>query len=142
MSFGIYNTATAGTALWTTSNLSVSVSNGFYSANLSTIDPAVLFNDNLWLQITVNGEALSPRTLLRSAPMAMNAGGLYGLTGITANAGAGSMVVSGNGFQVLGGLCLGDLATPNAGTDQGAIRWNSALLQIWDGTIWTSVSDQ
>jgi hypothetical protein len=139
MSFGVYDSATAGNVVWASGDLAVTVTEGFYSVDLGTIDPALLSKDNLWIQVTVNTEALSPRTKLSSAALALNAGGMLGMSGVTMNANAGSLVGSGNGFQVLGGLAIGNLTDGQA--TPGAIRWTSSILQISDGVVWTAISE-
>lgn len=60
--FRIFNDATGGTSLWNT-NQTVPVTKGIWQTYISP--PATLdFNQRLWLEVTVNGETLSPRSEL------------------------------------------------------------------------------
>ncbi len=73
MDFAIYDSETGGAALWSESQVGVIVSNGFFTAYLgdaTPIDPLDLTGaDALWLEVTVEGEALS-RVRLAAVPFA------------------------------------------------------------------------
>jgi hypothetical protein len=76
MAFSLYDALTAGNLLWGPENQTVQVSEGLFHVLLGSveaIDPADLLGD-LWLEITVNGEALTPREQLASVVNSINAG--------------------------------------------------------------------
>ncbi len=64
-----------GTALWTETHSAVTVQKGLYSVILGSINPidATLFvsSDPRYLELTVNGEVLSPRQLITGAAYAL-----------------------------------------------------------------------
>ncbi len=79
MVFRIYDAATAGTLLYAESQ-SVSTVNGIYNALLGTgtvtvgtFDPALFSADNRWLEVTVNGETLTPRQTVTSVAFSLQA---------------------------------------------------------------------
>ncbi len=79
MSFKLYNALSDGTKLYEDSN-SVLVVDGLYSTMIgdNTISGSLtnaLTNATVYLELTVDGEALSPRERLVSVPYALNAGG-------------------------------------------------------------------
>jgi hypothetical protein len=71
MTFSIYNTEIAGTALWSELQV-ILVEDGFYTAYLGegTVLDLAMFRDNtdLWLGITVEGDSEMPRVYLGSTP--------------------------------------------------------------------------
>ncbi|MCX5785343.1 MAG: fibrinogen-like YCDxxxxGGGW domain-containing protein [Elusimicrobia bacterium] len=79
--FGVYDALSGGTQLWTESQTGITVANGVLAVQLgavAAIPPSVFKNTDAWLQITVDGTALSPRQRLITAPYAFNA---YSLSG-------------------------------------------------------------
>ncbi len=75
MTFALYNAATAGTLVWgPESHPSVTVSNGLFSVGLGSQTsggiPTTVWNGDIYLQVTVGGETLTPRELIRSVPIA------------------------------------------------------------------------
>lgn len=68
--YKLYHAATGGTAVYTESN-SVTVTDGYFDSDFgaSNVDPKI-FSEQTWLEISVNGETLTPRQLLRGAPYA------------------------------------------------------------------------
>lgn len=76
MTFRIYNVPTGGTALWTeahTGGNSVPVDNGRFHVLLGSLTPipsSVWENDDLYLEVQVGSEVLSPRELLGGVPVA------------------------------------------------------------------------
>ncbi|MFO7679809.1 MAG: hypothetical protein R6X34_07135 [Chloroflexota bacterium] len=75
MSFAIYNAASGGTRVWGPENHNaVPVSNGIFNIGLGSKTsggiPTTIWNGDRYLQITVGGETLTPRELIRSVPIA------------------------------------------------------------------------
>ncbi|MFO7679812.1 MAG: hypothetical protein R6X34_07150 [Chloroflexota bacterium] len=75
MSFAIYNAASGGTRVWGPENHNaVPVSNGIFNIGLGSKTsggiPTTTWNGDRYLQITVGGETLTPRELIRSVPLA------------------------------------------------------------------------
>ncbi len=75
MSFAIYNAASGGTYVWgPETHNAVPVSNGIFNIGLGSKTsggiPTTVWNGDRYLQITVGGETLSPRELIRSVPIA------------------------------------------------------------------------
>lgn len=68
--FRIYDAASEGTVLWDSDTQEVSVNEGLFTANLD-IDPTLFDGRELWLQINVNGQPLTPRRPLLPAPYAL-----------------------------------------------------------------------
>lgn len=74
MTFRLYTTATGGTALWTeerTGANAVPVTNGLFNVLLGSVTPmdTALFNQALWLGISINGEAeMTPREPFTGVP--------------------------------------------------------------------------
>jgi hypothetical protein len=75
MSFALYDAATGGTLIWgPESHTAVPVSEGLFSVGLGSQTsggiPTTTWNGDRYLEITVGGETLSPRELIRSVPIA------------------------------------------------------------------------
>jgi len=93
MEFSLYDAVTGGNRLWGPETQSVQVSNGLFHVLLGSvtpIDPDPLSGD-LYLNIKVNGEALSPREVLSSV--------VYAVEASTLSAGAntrGDLTIMGN----------------------------------------------
>ena len=68
--YRIYEASSGGTAVYTDTN-TVAVTNGYFNSafGASDTDPKI-FSRQAWLELTVNGETLTPRQLLRGAPYA------------------------------------------------------------------------
>lgn len=76
LDFALYDALTNGTQLWAESQSGVSVSSGIYSVALGSVTPltsAVLDSGSVFLEITVEGEVLSPRQQLLAVPYALKA---------------------------------------------------------------------
>ncbi|MGC9314642.1 MAG: beta strand repeat-containing protein [bacterium] len=72
--FSIYDTPTGGTPLWTENHTAVSVNKGLFDVILGTITPLNLpFSEPYYIQLSVEGEILSPRTPLNSVPYSLMA---------------------------------------------------------------------
>lgn len=74
--FTLYDSPSDGTAVWTESQNSIAVQGGVYEVALGSVlplDAAVLANAPLHLEVTVDGETLSPRFPLLAVPYAIKA---------------------------------------------------------------------
>jgi hypothetical protein len=75
MSFSLWDAATDGSLVWgPESHTAVPVSEGLFSAGLGSQTsggiPTTTWNGDRYLEITVGGETLAPRELIRSVPIA------------------------------------------------------------------------
>jgi hypothetical protein len=75
MSFALYDAAEGGTLIWgPESHTAVPVSEGLFSVGLGSQTsggiPTTTWNGDRYLEITVGGETLAPRELIRSVPIA------------------------------------------------------------------------
>ncbi|MFA5928405.1 MAG: tail fiber domain-containing protein [Candidatus Margulisiibacteriota bacterium] len=100
MTFKIWNDPTAGTLLWSTSNISVPVNQGIYSVALDQVSLNVFTGDNAYLEVVIDPlgtpETLAPRTKINSVGYALQAGGL------TTSGGGNAVFVSANGNVGIG----------------------------------------
>lgn len=71
MRFVVYNASVAGSALWDSGNMSISVQNGLFNVKLG-VDQADFNGQALWLSILVDGQTLSPRQEILPAPYALS----------------------------------------------------------------------
>ncbi|MFA5928593.1 MAG: hypothetical protein WC838_04780 [Candidatus Margulisiibacteriota bacterium] len=76
MTFKIWTDASAGSLLWSTSNINVDVNQGIYSVVLDQVSPNVFVTDNAYLEVIIGAETLAPRTRINSVGYALQAGGL------------------------------------------------------------------
>ncbi|MGB9561676.1 MAG: hypothetical protein ACPL6C_02575, partial [bacterium] len=74
MTFRLYNSDTGGTILWEEGR-NINVVNGLFSVVLGEITgfDTLDFNTPYWLEISVNGEVLSPREKFTAVPYAFRA---------------------------------------------------------------------
>ena len=75
MAFAIYDAATSGNLIWgPETHAAVPVSNGLFSVGLGSQTsggiPTTVWNGDRYLEISVGGETLGPRELIRSVPIA------------------------------------------------------------------------
>jgi hypothetical protein len=71
MRFIVYNAEVAGSALWDSGNLSVTVENGLFNVQLG-VEQVDFDGRALWLSIIVDGQTLSPRQEILPAPYALS----------------------------------------------------------------------
>ena len=79
--FGIYSAPVVGISFWTETQPSVTVTNGVFAVQLGNVTPipaTVFVSSSVYLQITVDGVALSPREKLQTSPYAFNTELLHG----------------------------------------------------------------
>ena len=75
MAFTIYDAASGGNLMWgPETHAAIPVSSGLFSVGLGSQTsggiPATVWNGDRYLEITVGGETLTPRELIRSVPIA------------------------------------------------------------------------
>jgi hypothetical protein len=77
MQFSFYDSDASGTLLWgPETHPTVEVAEGLFSVALGQLSggiPTSVLSGDIWLEITVDGETLSPREQLRAVPYAMQA---------------------------------------------------------------------
>lgn len=81
--FSIFDAPSGGTQLWTESQSAVQVTNGIFSVLLggvTPLTPEVFAAPNRYLEITVAGEIITPRTQLTSVAFAQRVGTIDGAT--------------------------------------------------------------
>lgn len=71
MRFVVYDDEVAGSALWDSGNMNVTVENGLFNVQLG-VDQADFDGQELWLSIIVDGQTLSPRQEILPAPYALS----------------------------------------------------------------------
>lgn len=74
--FSLFDADTGGTSAWSETHAGLTASEGLVHAQLGTttaLTPSVLTGAPLWLEISIDGEVLSPRLALASAPYAIRA---------------------------------------------------------------------
>ncbi|TBR25761.1 hypothetical protein EPO15_01545 [bacterium] len=74
--FRVYDDPTAGTQLWAEGPTSVALDDGHFETTLGAAVPlssSVFASDGRWLEVSVEGVALTPRQRLPSAPWALRA---------------------------------------------------------------------
>ena len=134
--FALYDAVTGGTSLWTQEIGNIAVRNGAFSA-LLTVDKPNLFNNNLWLELQVGGDApLAPRQQIVSVAFAQKANTVPdgSITGAKIAAGsitADKLAVSAGGIPS-GYSILGATPAPPPGyTYFGQTIVSTALLDAW-----------
>ncbi len=122
VTFRIYTAEAGGNEVWSEQTSSVDVVEGSFSAVLGATESleGVFDGDDYWLEITIDGESLSPRTPVDSVPYAMKAG-------------------SADDAQTLQGMAPGDLSASsdasaiefdNTGSDLDATDIQAALAEL------------
>lgn len=116
MVFRIYASSTSVTELWTSPAYNVSLSTGVFRV---TLEPAI--SDwqagDLWLELEIEGNRMSPREELTSSPYAIN-----------------SLMLSGKRYTTAA-------STPTASVP-GELWYDSSsgLVKFWNGTDWVPTS--
>ncbi|HCP47351.1 MAG TPA: hypothetical protein DIU15_15015 [Deltaproteobacteria bacterium] len=106
MSFALFDAEDGGTQLWTEDH-AATLDGGFYSVILgrfAPLDDLLFANGPLWLQLTVDGNLLSPRQEMMPVPRALHATRAEHLDGGLVNASeisvGGSLVINSDGNWV------------------------------------------
>ncbi len=73
LTFAFFAAETGGTALWVSDPLAVTTKGGLFTTAIPGVPATALEAKDIWLQVTVNGETLSPRTYISSVPFAIKA---------------------------------------------------------------------
>ena len=71
MTFYLFTLSSGGSALWSQNPPSVQVTDGIYSVQLGGLTPSLFLNNNLYLEVEIEGETLTPRQQLTSTAFAM-----------------------------------------------------------------------
>ena len=158
MVFMLYDSEQDGNIYWS-ETLTVEFYNGYYSVILGTdeevnpLDDSTLSQYPLFIELKINGEALSPRHPLTSIPYAQIAGVAESVDGGVVNASeiniGGQPVVDGDGNWVgeTASVDFVDLTNRPQGLDDGdddsLTSLNCAQGEIvgWDGLAWICTSD-
>ena len=138
--FQLFDEETSGDIQWAES-MTVEFNNGYYSTLLGTdeasnpLDDSIFANYPLYLELKVNGEALSPRHQLTSVPYAQIAGVAESVDGGTVS--ASEVIVGGQTVIDSAGNWVG------TGMTDTLSSLSCALGEIagWNGSAWTCVSD-
>lgn len=82
MTFSLYKTQTGGSPKWSETHSAVTVEDGIYSVILGAITPldTLVFDKLYYLELSIDGEMLTPRQPLTSVPYALKAAGLINVT--------------------------------------------------------------
>ena len=92
VTFKLYDTLTTGNLLWTEVQPQVKVTSGIYSTILGEVEPLDLpFDEFYFLSLSIDGEELTPRAPLTSAPYANSMLGFDNVFPSTGNVGAGTL---------------------------------------------------
>ena len=121
MKFTIYNSAVGGDELWTSGNVDITVYNGLFryvigsdGGDLSTLDWTA--GQELYLEVIVDGETLTPREELYAYPYAINSHLLEGkTTDYFLNASAETQTKQGD-LNIMGNVGIGT-TSPGAKLD-------------------------
>ncbi len=88
MSFGLYTTAQGGSPIWSELHNNVGVSDGVLIVELGSdqaLDEAIFDGGTLYLEVTVDGQVLGPRSTIAAVPYAMRATEADAVGGLTAS---------------------------------------------------------
>ncbi len=88
IAFQLFDAATAGSELWTESVASIVVVDGDLVHDLGSVEPlddSVIERDDLFLAVTINGDALEPRVAIRAVPYALKAREAESLGGLSSS---------------------------------------------------------
>ena len=126
MTFTIYNASTDGGVVWSEPHTYlITVTEGVFDTVLgyyNSITDDVFSSDERWLQITVEGEDILPRTRLTTAPYAFRVSSVNGATG----------GYIGSNLTVMGDLAAGDLWLSNV-SEKPEARLSWGLYPSFEG---------
>jgi len=127
--FRIYNAGTGGSLLWTETHSLTPVNNGLFDVILGETTPMTIdFNEQYWIELTVDGETLAPREQLSAVPYAHRSA--YADTAIIIGSGAVQTTARLDGD--------GTASDPLDIAQQGA---SSGQVLKWSGTAWAPATD-
>lgn len=116
MVFRVYDSSSSAVPLWTSAAMDVTVSTGVFKADLK---PSIADWEagNLWLELEIEGNTLSPREELTSSPYAIN-----------------SLMLSGKRYTTA--------AAQPAASVPGELWYDSAsnVVKFWNGSAWVDTS--
>ncbi len=130
LTFSIFDAASAGSSLWT-EDQTLALSDGYYAAVLGDVTPLDLtaFNGSeRFLQIAVDGTALSPRQRIDAVPYALVATNLKGGTVEATSIDASSFKVGGNTVIDSSGKLTGSAAYSAAAGSGLSVTGNTIAL--------------
>jgi hypothetical protein len=92
MTFELYDAKTGGSVVWSETKMTVDVNGGKFAAELGNQNPLdeVFDGNQYWLQVTVDGEAMTPRTPAGMSPYAARAGTVGQVDYDNSNSGLGA----------------------------------------------------
>ncbi len=133
MTFTIYDAVTSGNSKWTETHPSVSVTDGLFNVVLGAGTPAMPVEDTVfsgadrWLEITVGGEIITPRTKMASNPYAFQSN--WTLVGdVLYTSGEWGIARAGNALLGIGGADDGHVnlgVACTTGTTGLIYRWST-----------------
>jgi len=71
MTFYLFSASSGGSALWSENHTSVQVTDGIYSVQLGSLTVDLFENNELYLEVEIEGETLAPRQQLTSTAFSM-----------------------------------------------------------------------
>jgi subtilisin-like proprotein convertase family protein len=122
----IFGQTSGGSPLWGPQNIGqVMVSQGLFTtaiggAGAPSLDPVLMANDNLWLELSINGAPMSPRQRLHAVPFARVAASAQSVGNIPANQ-----------VATLSALA----AHPSTAAPSAAAPQNPVAGQLWLDTV-------
>ena len=122
--YRLYHASTGGTAVFTDTN-TVAITDGYFNSDFGAFDAdPKIFAEQTWLDITVNGETLTPRELLRGAPYAS------GLVAGSAVIGSQPITYTYNSYTNLGSALFAANTDSSATGGSGLTAVNTSELLI------------
>lgn len=114
MTFSFYDALTTGNLQGSTITKSVTVSNGYFAVDFSESDlSGIVFNKDMWMEMSVDGTAMSPRSPVNSVPYSNVAFG----------------IISGSGAPSISNPADGALYFDTTGN----------IFYVYDGSSWSKV---
>lgn len=83
VSFKLFDAENGGNMVWQQNATTIDVNDGRFSARLTNLDASVFNGQARWLEVTINGETLSPRSEVGSMPYSLRAGDAQTIQGKT-----------------------------------------------------------
>lgn len=134
INFTLFNDAINGDELWSESQ-NVDIRNGLFAVQLGSVESLNLsFDQSYWLEVSVNGSTLSPRTALTASP--------YSLGGRATEVSASSLATFDDGIvihsqdtaiyfvPIEGGMYIGPDANPNIDSEQTELNRAAKVPQV------------